>query len=41
MAEIILFFYKKNGYLFEFMSDQPEEIIIDYIDMSGILDYEY
>ena len=34
-------FYEKDGYLFEFMSDQPEEIIIDYINMSGILDYEY
>ncbi len=31
-------FYEKDGYLFEFMSDQPEEVILDYIDMSGILD---
>ena len=34
-------FYKKNRYLFSFMSNQPEEVIIDYINMSGILDYEY
>lgn len=34
-------FYEKDGYLFEFMSDQPEEVILDYIDMSGVLDYEY
>ena len=34
-------FYEKDGYLFEFMSDQPEEVILEYIDMSGILDYEY
>lgn len=34
-------FYEKNGYLFEFMSDQPEEMILDYIDISGILEYEY
>lgn len=34
-------FYKKNGYLFEFMSDQPEEMILDYIDLSGVLEYEY
>lgn len=34
-------FYEKDGYLFEFMSDQPEEVILDYIDMSGLLDYEY
>lgn len=31
-------FYEKDGYLFEFMSDQPEEVILDYIDMSGILE---
>ena len=34
-------FYEKDGYLFEFMSNQPEEIIIDYINISGILEYEY
>ena len=34
-------FYKKNRYLFSFMSNQPEEVIIDYINISGILDYEY
>ena len=33
-------FYEKDGYLFEFMSDQPEEVILDYIDMSGVLDYK-
>lgn len=33
-------FYEKDGYLFEFMSNQPEEVIIDYINISGILDYE-
>lgn len=31
-------FYEKDGYLFEFMSDQPEEVILDYINMSGILE---
>lgn len=31
-------FYEQKGYLFRFMSDQPEEVILDYIDMSGILD---
>lgn len=31
-------FYEKDGYLFEFMSDRPEEVILDYIDMSGILE---
>ena len=30
-------FYEQKGYLFRFMSDQPEEVILDYIDMSGIL----
>lgn len=30
-------FYKKDGYLFEFMSDQPEETIEAYIDLSGVL----
>ena len=34
-------FYEKDGYLFEFMSNQPEETILDYIDISGILEYEY
>ncbi len=34
-------FYEKDGYLFEFMSNQPEEVIIDYINVSGILEYEY
>ena len=34
-------FYEQKGYLFRFMSDQPEEVILDYIDMSGVLDYEY
>ena len=34
-------FYEKDGYLFRFRSDQPEEVILEYIDMSGILDYEY
>lgn len=32
-------FYEKDGYLFEFMSDQPEEVIIDYINFSGVLEY--
>lgn len=32
-------FYEKNGYLFGFMSDQPEEVIIDYINFSGVLEY--
>lgn len=31
-------FYEKDGYIFEFMSDQPEEIILNYIDMSGVLE---
>ena len=31
-------FYEQKGNLFRFMSDQPEEVILDYIDMSGILD---
>lgn len=31
-------FYKKDGYLFEFMSDQPEETIEEYIDLSGVLE---
>lgn len=34
-------FYEKNGYLFSFMSNQSEEVIIDYINLSGILEYEY
>lgn len=34
-------FYEKKGYLFRFMSDQPEEVILEYIDMSGILEQEY
>ncbi len=33
-------FYEKDGYLFEFMSDQSEEIILNYIELSGILEYE-
>lgn len=33
-------FFEEDGYLFEFMSDQPEEVILDYIEMSGILEYE-
>ena len=33
-------FYEKKGYLFDFMSDQPEETILEYIEMSGILEYE-
>lgn len=33
-------FYEKEGYLFDFMSDQPEETILEYIEMSGILEYE-
>ena len=34
-------FYEKDGYFFRFMSNQPEKVIINYINMSGILDYEY
>ena len=33
-------FYEKEGYLFRFMSNQSEEVILDYIDISGILEYE-
>lgn len=33
-------FYEKDGYLFEFMSNQPEEIILNYIELSGILEYK-
>ena len=33
-------FYENDGYLFEFMSDQPEETILEYIEMSGVLEYE-
>lgn len=33
-------FYEKGGYLFEFMSDQPEEVILDYMDISGIPECE-
>ena len=33
-------FYKKDGYLFEFMSNQSEEVILDYIKLSGILEYK-
>ena len=33
-------FFEKNRYLFEFMSNQPEETILEYIKMSGILEYE-
>lgn len=32
-------FYENDGYLFEFMSDQPEETILEYIEMSGVLEY--
>lgn len=32
--------YIIKGYLFEFMSDQPEEVIIDYINFSGVLEYD-
>lgn len=32
-------FYEKDGYFFEFMSDQPEEVIIDYINFSEVLEY--
>ena len=32
-------FYEKDGYLFEFMSDQPEEIIKKFISMSKVLEY--
>lgn len=31
-------FYEKDGFLFEFMSDQPEETITEFIFMSGILE---
>lgn len=31
-------FYKRNGYLFEFASNQPEEMIEEFIDMSGVLE---
>ena len=31
-------FYEEDGYLFEFMSDQPEEIIEKFIDLSGVLE---
>ena len=31
-------FYEKGGYLFEFMSDQPEETIKEFIFMSGVLE---
>ena len=33
-------FYEKDGYLFRFMSDQSESVIINYINISGILDYK-
>lgn len=33
-------FYEMEGYLFRFMSNQPEEVILDFIDISGILEYE-
>lgn len=33
-------FFEKDGYLFEFMSDHSEEIILNFIDMSGILKYK-
>ncbi|OUO25813.1 DUF4367 domain-containing protein [Eubacterium sp. An3] len=31
-------FYEKNGYLFEFTSNQPEETIKEFIFMSGVLE---
>lgn len=31
-------FYEEDGYLFEFMSDQPEETIEKFIDLSGVLE---
>lgn len=31
-------FYEKDGYLFEFMSDQPEETIKEFIFISGVLE---
>lgn len=31
-------FYEKDGYLFEFMSDQTEETIKEFIFMSGVLE---
>lgn len=31
-------FYEKNGYLFEFTSNQPEETIEKFIDLSGVLE---
>ena len=33
-------FYEKDGYLFRFMSNQSESVIINYINVSGILDYK-
>ena len=33
-------FYEKDGYLFEFMSNQPEETILNYIKLSGVLEYK-
>lgn len=30
-------FFIKNGYLFEFMSDESERRIIDFINISGIM----
>lgn len=32
-------FYENDGYVFEFISDQPEETILEYIEMSGVLEY--
>lgn len=32
-------FFLRNGYFFEFMSNQPEEVIIDYINFSEVLEY--
>lgn len=32
-------FYENDGYVFEFMSDQPEETILEYIEMSEVLEY--
>lgn len=31
-------FYEKDGYLFDFMSNQPEETIKEFIFMSGVLE---
>ena len=31
--------YIIKGYLFEFMSNHPEEVIINYIHLSAVLEY--